>query len=75
MTREKKAGTIVLLGMAAYAFYRYSRMNADDKLKLADDIKSTGKKLLDQFMPEQLQSKLSGIVGMTGVNNPEKNPA
>jgi hypothetical protein len=76
MTREKKAGTIVLLGMAAYALYRYSRMNADDKMKLADDIKNTGKKLLDQFIPEPIQSKLTGIVdNMTGINKAEKNTA
>ena len=51
MTKEQKAATFILVGLAAFALYRLSRLNAKDRSILADKIKTKGKELYDQVKP------------------------
>jgi len=41
--QNKKTSGLVLLGLAAFAYYRYSKMSTEEKNKLVDTITKTGK--------------------------------
>lgn len=44
-------GSLLLAGLAAFAYYKYSKMTPEQKKNLVDRIKGQGKKIYDQFMP------------------------
>ena len=46
-----KVSGLVLAGLAAFAWYKYSKMSADQKSKLTSDLKEQGKKILGQVVP------------------------
>ncbi len=47
---NRKTSAIILAGLAgAFAYYKYSQLNDEDKAALTDKIKSTGKDLLSQL--------------------------
>ncbi len=59
MTRGQKTGAFLLAGLAAFALYRISKMSAEDKTKLADNIKDKGRKLMEQLNPRNLKDRVS----------------
>ncbi len=74
MLNNRKSGGLILAGLAAFAYYNYSRMSADDKSKLAKTIREKGESLLQQLMPGGLKSRTEGIMATaantdTGVSN------
>lgn len=68
MTKGQKTGAFLLAGLAAFALYRISKMSAEDKTKLADNIKDKGRKLIDQLNPRNIKDKVS-----TAANNVYEN--
>ena len=48
----KSTGGLLLAGIAAFAAYKFSRMNAQQKKDLVDNLKDKGRKIFGQFMPE-----------------------
>lgn len=67
MQNKLPKGTLLLAGLAAYAFYKYSKLNPDEKSKLVGTIKEKGKKLYDQYFPDELkkpfENKNTGFTG------------
>jgi hypothetical protein len=51
MTSGQKTSSLLLAGVAAYAIYKFSKMSADDKTKLANSLKDQGKKMIDKINP------------------------
>ena len=49
---------LVLAGLAAYAYYKYSKMSADEKRNLVGGLKEKGKKLYDQYVPANLKNNV-----------------
>lgn len=49
-------GGLVLAGLAAFAYYKYSKMSAEQKQNLTSDLKEKGKKLYDQYVPQDLKN-------------------
>ena len=60
MTSGQKTSSLLLAGLAAYAIYKFSKMSADDKTRLANSIKDQGKKMMDQISP-RLREKFAGV--------------
>ena len=60
-------GGLLLAGLAAFAYYKYSKLSPEDKRNLAGTIKEKGKKLYDQYVPDELKkvfgSKDTGSYG------------
>jgi hypothetical protein len=57
MTRNKGGmGSLLLAGAAAFAYYKYSKMSADQKRELVSGIKEKGKKFYDENIPENVKS-------------------
>ena len=61
MTQNKKlpAGGLLLAGIAALAYYKYSKMSSEEKENLVGDLKAKGQKLYDEYMPEKYKSMFS----------------
>ena len=55
-------GKWLLAGLAAFAYYKYSRLTQDQKRELADNLKQKGKQLYDQYVTESLKNKIPGRV-------------
>lgn len=50
-----KKGTLLLAGLAAWAFYKYKKMSPDEKDQITEKIKTTGKKIVDN-LPDELKN-------------------
>ena len=59
MLMNKKAGTLLLAGLAAFAYYKYSKMSREEKDNLANTLKDKGKKLYDRFMTKDARNSFA----------------
>jgi len=50
MLLGKKSIGLALAGLAAYAYYRYSKMTEDQKRDLSKNFKEKGKKIFDSIV-------------------------
>ncbi len=66
LLNNRKTSGLILGGLAAYAFYRYSKMTPEQKSKLTDTIKEKATSLFDQFIPGGLKN----TAGRNGTNQP-----
>lgn len=48
-------GGLIVAGLAAFAYYKYSKMSEDEKRDLVNNLKEKGQKLYDQYVPEDLK--------------------
>jgi hypothetical protein len=62
--KKMPTGGLVLAGLAAFAYYKYSKMSAEEKSNLMSDLKEKGQKLYEQYVPEDVRSMLSGKSNM-----------
>ena len=53
MLLGKKTVGLALAGLAAYAWYKYSKMSADEKRDLTNNLKEKGKNILDSVVPKK----------------------
>jgi hypothetical protein len=67
--KRLSTGGLVLAGLAAFAYYKYSQMSDQEKTNLVGDLKEKGKKLYDQYMPEQVKNMFAKNEGMMGNSN------
>ena len=49
---------LVVAGIAAYAYYRYSKMTAAEKQKIHDDVKEIGQNVVKGLIPEPVKQFL-----------------
>jgi hypothetical protein len=57
MLRSKTG--LLLAGLAAYAAYRYSKMDPTKKKDLVDSIKTKGKDLVDRYVPQNVRDQFN----------------
>ena len=59
MTQKQKISDIlVIAGLAAFAYYKYSRLSEEEKRNIANDIKETGRNIMKELIPEGIKSFL-----------------
>lgn len=56
--KEKLSEIIVAAGIVAFAVYRYSRMTADEKENVHNDLRFMGEKLVKELLPNQIKTFL-----------------
>lgn len=56
MTRNNNTGKLLLAGLAAYAYYKYTQMSPEERENIGETLKSKGKKLFDEYMPDEIKS-------------------
>ncbi len=49
------AGTLLAAGLAAFAYYKYSKMSEDQKRNMVNDLKEKAQNLYDQYMPAEVK--------------------
>jgi len=56
MLQNKRSATPLLLaGLAAFAYYKYSKMSPAQKQDLTGTIKEKGKKIYDKYVPQSVK--------------------
>lgn len=50
------AGTLLAAGLAAFAYYKYSKMSEEEKRSMVNDLKEKAQNLYDQYAPEELKN-------------------
>ena len=56
-----KFSGLILAGLAAFAWYKYSKMSPDQKRNLVNNVKEKGKKIYDQYMPGKAKEAVETI--------------
>ncbi len=64
-----KGGALVLAGLAAFAYYKYSKMTPEQRDGLVGNLKEKGRKLFDQYAPQDLKNIFSTKEESTTANN------
>ncbi len=57
--KGKKGLGLLLAGVAAYGLYKYNKMNADEKQQLKSKLKDKGKKLYEEYVPQEVKDVLA----------------
>ncbi|MEO6813277.1 MAG: hypothetical protein ABI172_05065 [Ginsengibacter sp.] len=56
MSQNKKSSAPLLLaGLAAFAYYKYSKMSPEQKHDLAGSIKEKGRKIYEKYIPQPVK--------------------
>ena len=55
MFGNNKTGKFLLAGLAAFAWYKYSKMSAEEKTKMTSNLKEKGKRVYDQYVPKEVK--------------------
>lgn len=53
---------LVVAGLAAFAYWRYSKMTTLEKEKVHNDIKEIGEKVVRELLPEGIKTLLPSFV-------------
>lgn len=56
MPGKMGTGGLLLAGLAAFAYYKYSKMSADEKRTMMSDLKEKGRKLYDEYAPQEVKN-------------------
>lgn len=60
MTKNEKISDIlVIAGLAAFAYYRYSKLTPSEKSNIVNDIKETGRNIVKELIPEGIKRFLA----------------
>ncbi len=63
MTRKEKISDIlVIAGLAAFAFYKYSKLTGEEKDKMVQDLRETGRNIIKELIPEEIKGFVPGIL-------------
>ncbi len=60
-------GSLLLAGVAAFAYYKYSQMSEQQRKDLVNNWKERGQKLYDDYVPENIKSMVNKKEG-SGAN-------
>lgn len=60
--KDKISEVLVVAGLAAFAYYRYSKLTHEEKTNIQEDIKETGKKIVQEFIPKELRNYLPAFL-------------
>jgi len=54
---KTRSGSLLLAGLAAFAYYKYSKMTPEERRNMFDSLKAKGKKLVDDYVPDSIKEK------------------
>jgi len=59
---NKKSSGLLLIGIAAFLYYRYSKLNTDQKKNLINNLKQQGKQLFKEYFSSPGAQKTENVV-------------
>jgi len=60
--KEKVSDILVIAGLAAFAYYKYSKLTTEEKNNIVNDLKETGRNIVKEMIPAELKSFVPGIL-------------
>ncbi|MEO9020868.1 MAG: hypothetical protein ABI237_14555 [Ginsengibacter sp.] len=54
--KRKSTAPLLLAGIAAFAYYKYSKLTPEQKKDLGGTIKEKGKKIYDKYVPHSVKN-------------------
>lgn len=60
--KEKVSDILVIAGIAAFAYYKYSKLTQTEKSKIVDDLKETGRNIIKELIPAEIKSFVPGLL-------------
>lgn len=51
-----RPGRLILAGLGAWAYYKYFKMSKEEKRDMVNNLKEKGRKVYDQYMPNNLKN-------------------
>ncbi len=54
----KVSDILVIAGIAAFAYYKYSKLTTEEKNNIVNDLKETGKNIIKEIIPEGIKGFL-----------------
>ncbi len=63
MTQKGKITEVLIVAaIAAFGYWRYSKMTAQEKQKIQSDIKEIGEKAIKELLPEGIKSLMPSVL-------------
>lgn len=63
MTRKEKVSDIlVIAGLAAFAYYKYTKLSSAEKEKMVEDLKETGRNIVKELIPQEIKGFVPGLL-------------
>ncbi len=63
MTNKKlPAGTLLAAGLAAFAYYKYSKLTREEKDNIINDLKETGRNIVKELVPDEIKGFIPKIL-------------
>lgn len=59
--KEKLSEVLVIAGLAAFAYYKYSKLSSEEKSKIVTDIKDTGRNIIKELIPDEIKGFIPGL--------------
>lgn len=59
--KEKLSDILVIAGIAAFAYYKYSKLTSEEKSKIVRDIRETGRNIIKEMIPEEVKGFIPGL--------------
>ena len=56
--KEKLSEILLVAGIAAFLYYKYSKLTEEEKTSIQNDIRDTGKKVIKELVPKPVQGFL-----------------
>jgi hypothetical protein len=60
--KEKISEVLVVAGLAAFAYWRYSKMTESEKQKIHTDLKEIGERVIKELVPEGIKTFLPTVL-------------
>ena len=54
---NSRSGSLLLAGLAAFAYYKYSKMTPEERSNMFNNLKAKGKQLVDEYVPANIKDK------------------
>jgi hypothetical protein len=54
---NSRTGSLLMAGLAAFAYYKYSKMTPEERRRMFDGLKEKGRKLVDEYVPANIKDK------------------
>ena len=58
--KEKITDVLVIAGLAAFAYYKYSRLTITERDRIHNDLREIGKNILQEVVPDQIKKFIPG---------------
>ena len=59
--KEKFSDFLVIAGLAALAYYKYSRLSRTEKDNIVSELKETGKNMIKELIPAEIKGFVPGL--------------